>query len=75
MPAAEFHTHWVRVVVRQDRRADTRVLLEESGRRASVGGFLAPAEREELARAIRAAIAEARCGVAAAPVLAVTTPG
>ena len=58
--AVEFRTPWVRVVVKADRRADPRVTLEESGRRAAIGNLLSPAEREGLAVAIREAIAEAR---------------
>lgn len=57
---AEFNTSWVRVLVTDDRRIAKRLRLTESGRGVSIGEFLSPEERVELAEAIRAALADVR---------------
>ncbi|MFN3743997.1 MAG: DUF2244 domain-containing protein [Hyphomicrobiaceae bacterium] len=64
---AHFTTHWVRVVVSHDREVASRLTLVESGRRVSVGSFLSPAEREDLARALRAALVDAKGQPLSAP--------
>lgn len=56
----EFSTHWVRVLVSDDRDTANRITLTESGRRVSIGEFLSPAERKSLADAIRSSLAAAR---------------
>lgn len=58
--SVEFNIHWVRVIERLDRHGESRVALEQSGRRAFIGDFLGPAERHELAEAIRRWIADCR---------------
>lgn len=57
---AEFSTYWVRVDVSRDRDVDNRLTLVESGRRASIGEFLSPAERQRLADALRSGLATVR---------------
>lgn len=61
MPASsEFATHWVRIVVTEDREVSHRLALVQSGRRVSIGEFLSPEERLALADALRDALARAR---------------
>jgi uncharacterized membrane protein len=62
-----FATHWVRVVVSHDREVACRLTLVQSGRRVSLGGFLSPAERQDLARALRAALIDAKGQPLSAP--------
>jgi len=57
---AEFSTSWVRVDVSRDRDVDNRLMLVESGRRASIGEFLSPIERQHLAEALRTGLATVR---------------
>jgi uncharacterized membrane protein len=64
---AEFHTAWVRVVVSDERLVSKRLVLTESGRSISVGEFLSPEERVQLADAVRASLAELRVAVFAEP--------
>ncbi len=59
-PPMEFHTAWVRLSVTDDRRVSNRITLSESGRSCSIGDFLSPEERLELARALDASLSEAR---------------
>src|SRR5690606_6605278 len=47
----EFSTHWVRVTGSHDRNIANRITLAESGRSISLGEFLSPAERSNLADA------------------------
>jgi uncharacterized membrane protein len=56
----EFATHWVRVVLSHDRAAASRLTLVQSGRRVSLGAFLSPAERQDLACALRTALTDAK---------------
>ncbi len=55
-----FSTHWVRVVVSQDREVANRVTLTESGRALSIAEFLSPEERADLADKLKARLREAR---------------
>jgi uncharacterized membrane protein len=64
---AEFNTAWVRVVVSDERLVSKRLVLTESGRSISVGEFLSPEERVQLADAVRASLAELRVAVFAEP--------
>jgi uncharacterized membrane protein len=57
---AEFNTSWVRVLLTDDRQVSNRLTLTESGRSVSVGEFLSPEERAQLAEAMRMALAELR---------------
>jgi len=57
---AEFNSAWVRVRLSSDRYVANRLTLEESGRSLSVGDFLTPEEREDLAQALRQSLAEVR---------------
>jgi uncharacterized membrane protein len=56
----EFSTAWVRLAVTQDRKVANRITLNQSGRSCSVGECLSPEERVELAKALEAALAQAR---------------
>jgi len=56
----EFSTHWVRLVLSDDRDVANRLTLTESGRSISIGEFLSPAERKSLAAAIRSTLAAVR---------------
>lgn len=53
---ARYASCWVRVRTRSE-AGRQRVLLQASGRETEVGAFLADAERVELARSLRAALA------------------
>ncbi|MEZ5850043.1 MAG: DUF2244 domain-containing protein [Hyphomicrobiaceae bacterium] len=55
-----FSTHWVRVVVSQDRDVTNRLTLTESGRTLSIAEFLSPEERGDLAESLKARLHEAR---------------
>lgn len=57
---AEFSTHWVRLVLRDDWEVPNRLTLTESGRSVSIGDFLSPAERKSLADAISSTLAAVR---------------
>ena len=56
----EFNTSWVRVLLTDDRQVCNRLTLTESGRSVSVGEFLSPEERAQLAEAMGTALAELR---------------
>ena len=58
--SVHFSTGWVRVAVSHDRQMAHRLTISEKGRVCSVGECLSPAERQELAAAIRASLAQAR---------------
>lgn len=58
--SVHFSTGWVRVAVSHDRQMAHRLTFSEKGRVCSVGECLSPAERQELAAAIRASLAQAR---------------
>lgn len=47
-----FNRYWVRVCVTSDRYVENRITLTESGRCFSVGEFLTPEERADLAKAL-----------------------
>ena len=57
---------WLRVEVENTRRKGGRITLSSHGRGTVIGTFLAPAERDEVARALRAAIARYRAAPHAA---------
>lgn len=57
---ASFTTGWVNVQLSNDRQLHNRLVLSQSGRRISVGAFLSPTERADLARAVEKALSEAR---------------
>lgn len=49
--------HWLRVEIDEPVRHESQLRLVSHGRGITVGGFLMPAERLDLARALRAALA------------------
>lgn len=55
-----FPSYWLRVTLEEDRNGPGQLILSSHGRHLSVGGFLAPEERAELARELSAALREAR---------------
>ncbi|HRD74416.1 MAG TPA: DUF2244 domain-containing protein [Hyphomicrobiaceae bacterium] len=67
----EFSTHWVRIEIAQHRHVERRIELVEGGRRAAIGDFLSPEERDALAAALTDAIRTAR---SAAPRVAGSMP-
>lgn len=58
--AWSFQPAWVRVEIEEPAEPDTPLLLRSHGRRLSIGSFLSAPERVDLAKALRAALAEAR---------------
>lgn len=60
---ARFNPHWVRLLMRSDRYVKNRIILSESGRAVSVGEFLSPPERKDLADALLTCLEQAKsCG-------------
>jgi uncharacterized membrane protein len=55
-----FPSYWLRVTLEEDQNGPGQLLLSSHGRHVSVGSFLAPDERAELARELSAALREAR---------------
>lgn len=55
-----FNPHWVRIELSEDHKIEKRLILRESGRAVSIGDCLSPAEREDLAAALRQHVAETR---------------
>lgn len=56
----EFSAHWVRIQVSSDRYMEDRILLREGARRLTIGSFLSPVERRNLAAALERSLAEVR---------------
>ncbi|MBI1206637.1 MAG: DUF2244 domain-containing protein [Azospirillum sp.] len=57
-----FQPGWLRVNMDDPPRHDSQVMLSSHGRSLVIGAFLAPAERLEFAKALRAALTEWRGG-------------
>jgi uncharacterized membrane protein len=58
---ADFNPYWARIEVERHPEAGvTRVTIASHGKRLDIAGFLGPWERESLAAALSAALAEAR---------------
>jgi uncharacterized membrane protein len=62
----EFHRHWARVVLQQNRSGwqPSRLLLRSHGREVEAGSFLEEGERLALARMLRHALHQPRLGTA-----------
>lgn len=58
--AWRFQPAWVRVEIREPAEPDTPLLLASHGRSLSIGSFLPVEERLSLARALKAALTQAR---------------
>ncbi len=52
----EFQPYWLRVLMDDPPRSDSRLILRSHGRSLAIGAFLTPAERLEVARALTAAL-------------------
>ena len=59
-----FQPAWLQVLTDEPARRDKGLTLRSHGTSLVIGSFLAPAEREDLARALRAALTQARGAVA-----------
>ena len=62
-----FQPYWLRVEMDEPPQHESQLSLTSHGKRLTIGRFLPPAERHELAEALRAALAGARRGIAATP--------
>jgi uncharacterized membrane protein len=51
-----FTPYWLRVSLDEPPAADSPLILSSHGKQLAIGGFLTPAERRELAMALRAAL-------------------
>jgi uncharacterized membrane protein len=58
----QFEPYWLQVSIEATTRHDHRLVLRSHGRSLEIGAFLTPDEREELACALRDALAEHRIG-------------
>ena len=56
----EFNPYWVRVELEEPPQRASRLTLRSHGRVEQIGSFLPPAERQNVAQALRAAIGKAR---------------
>jgi uncharacterized membrane protein len=56
----EFQPYWLRVLMDDPPRPDSRLILRSHGRSLVIGAFLTPAERLEVADALRAALARVK---------------
>ena len=57
-----FQPYWLRIEMDDPPEHESQLALASHGRRLTIGSFLSPPERHELARALRAALAGARRG-------------
>jgi uncharacterized membrane protein len=55
-----FQPYWLQVEIADPPQPDSRLVLRSHGRALSIGAFLSPEERLELAKALRAELARAR---------------
>jgi uncharacterized membrane protein len=55
-----FQPHWLRVEIAKEPESDSPLTLSSHGRQLEIGRFLSPAERLDLAQALRRALAELR---------------
>jgi uncharacterized membrane protein len=58
----EFQPYWLRVLMDDPPRHDSQLVLRSHGRALAIGAFLTPAERLELANALKTALARLRSG-------------
>lgn len=58
--AWSFQPYWLRVSMDDPPQPESRLILSSHGRALAIGSFLTPAERLDLARALKAALAERR---------------
>jgi uncharacterized membrane protein len=55
-----FQPFWLRIEMDERPRADSQITLMSHGKRLIIGSFLSPAEKRDLARALREALNLAR---------------
>ena len=65
-----FQPHWLRVEIDDPPQHESQLTLASHGRRLTIGSFLAPEEKADLARALRTALQ----GVRAAPSAGMAAP-
>lgn len=63
----QFHPFWARIFVFSEGTCRSRLSIGSHGRFAEIGGFLAGAEREQVARRLRELLAAFRHGMLPAP--------
>ncbi len=63
----EFEPAWARIDLDEAREEDAELAIASHGRRLVFGRFLSPAERVDLAHALRRALAERRANLTSAP--------
>ena len=56
----EFPSYWLRVSLEELKEGSNRLVLSSHGRHVTVGGFLSPGERSEIATALQEALARSR---------------
>jgi uncharacterized membrane protein len=56
----EFQPYWLRVLMDDPPRHESRLILRSHGKSLAIGAFLSPAERLEVANALNAALARLR---------------
>ncbi len=56
-----FQPDWLQVLIDDPPRPDSELMLRSHGHSLAIGRFLTPPERLDLAKALRAALAKARC--------------
>jgi len=59
-----FQPYWLRVEMDEPPQHESQLSLTSHGKRLTIGRFLSPPERQELARALRTALAGAKGGIA-----------
>jgi uncharacterized membrane protein len=59
-----FQPYWLRVEMDEPPQHESQLSLTSHGKRLTIGRFLSPPERHELARALRTALAGAKRGIA-----------
>jgi len=59
-----FQPYWLQVLIDEPADREGRLVLRSHGQSLEIGGFLPPAERSDLARALRTALARVRAACA-----------
>jgi uncharacterized membrane protein len=62
-----FQPYWLQVLMDEPAAGESHLILRSHGQNLEIAGFLPPAERSDLARALRTALARARAACAPCP--------